>query len=114
MNININNQSSVTIAEIEGEIDANTAPLIQEKVSPLFTPQSQLLLNLTDVEYMSSAGLRILLTFHRYATANDCQFVLVGLSEEIADVMKITGFINFFTTYNTVEEALKTLNGNTE
>ena len=38
----------------------------------------------------------------------------IELSEEIADVMKITGFINFFTTYNTVEEALKTLNGNTE
>lgn len=114
MNININHQSGVIIAEIKGEIDANTAPLIQEKVSPLFRPKTQLLLNLTHVEYMSSAGLRILLTLHRYATANHCQLILVGLSEEIADVMEITGFLNFFTTYNTVEEALEKLNGNTE
>jgi anti-sigma B factor antagonist len=114
MNINLSNQSGIIIAEIHGEIDANTAPLIQQKVAPLFTPESQLLLNLTHVEYMSSAGLRILLTLHRYATANHCKLVLVGLSEEVADVMAVTGFLNFFTTCNTIEAALTTLNGNTE
>ena len=114
MNINLSNQSGIIIAEIQGDIDANTAPLIQQKISPVFTPESQLLLNLTQVEYMSSAGLRILLTLHRYATANHGQLILVGLSEEITDVMAVTGFLNFFKTCDTVEAALTIFNANTE
>ncbi|NJK39746.1 MAG: STAS domain-containing protein [Oscillatoriales cyanobacterium RM2_1_1] len=110
MNIQFKHQDEIAVIELAGDIDANTAPQVQQQITPLFKPESQLLLDLTRVSYMSSAGLRILLTLHRYATANHCRFVLVGLSEEVKDVMSVTGFLKFFITCNTVEAGLKQLN----
>jgi anti-sigma B factor antagonist len=64
---------------------------------------------MTEVPYMSSAGLRTLLSTYRQVTAKNGKLILVGLSEEIQDTMTVTGFLNFFKTSETVEEAVKAL-----
>lgn len=100
----------VTIVDLAGDIDGNTASTVQAQVLPLAASSSRILLNMTKVPYMSSAGLRMLLSVYRQVAAQDGQVVLVGLSEEIQDTMSITGFLDFFTTRNTLEggcEALK-------
>ena len=111
MEIKLKNQQNTTIAEISGEIDGQTSSLVQEKLLPLLTAQNKIILNMTEVDYMSSAGLRVLLTLYRQASANDSQLVLVGLSEDVKDIMEITGFLNFFTISETIETALRQLNG---
>jgi anti-anti-sigma factor len=58
--------------------------------------------------YVSSAGLRVLLMLAKHLTAQDGHLALVGVCPEIKDVMEMTGFINFFKLYNTLEEVLKT------
>ena len=110
MDINLKTQQDIVIVEIVGDIDGKTSPVVQEKIFPLFTTNSKILLDMTQVSYMSSAGLRVLLTLYRQASANDSKLVLVGLSEEVADIMEITGFFNFFTTCKTVETGLQKLN----
>jgi anti-sigma B factor antagonist len=59
---------------------------------------------------MSSAGLRTLLVLQRKAAEKtieeqNIQIILVGLSEEIRDTMAITGFLDFFTVCETIDEA---------
>ena len=56
---------------------------------------------------MSSAGLRTLLTLQRKTVDMGVDLVLVGVSTEIADTMKVTGFYQFFK----VVKALENLNG---
>ncbi len=97
------------MVELAGDVDANTAPKVQEKVLPLAQPDSKILLDLSHVPYMSSAGLRMLLSLYRRASAQEGQLVLVGLSEDIQDTMSVTGFLDFFTTCETLESGLEAL-----
>jgi anti-sigma B factor antagonist len=109
MEINVNPVGQVMVVEIAGEIDSNSAPQAQERVLPLVQPGAKILLDMSNVEYMSSAGLRMLLSMYRQITRQNGGLVLVGLAEEIKDTMSITGFLNFFTTRDTVDEGLKAL-----
>jgi anti-sigma B factor antagonist len=109
MEINVRSIRQVTVVEIAGDIDSNTAPQAQEQVLPLVQPGSKVLLDMSGVEYMSSAGLRMLLSMYRQISRGDGGIVLVGLSEEIKDTMSVTGFLNFFTTRDTVDEGLQAL-----
>jgi len=109
MEINVKSIGQVTVVEMSGEIDSNTAPQAQEQVLPLAQPGSKILLDMSGVEYMSSAGLRILLSMYRQISRGDGGIVLVGLGEEIKDTMSVTGFLNFFTTCDTVDEGLQAL-----
>ena len=99
----------VTVIEITGDIDAKTTPEIQEKVLSVVEPDSKIILDLSRVNYMSSAGLRMLLLLYRTATAREGNLVLVGLKEEIKDTMSVTGFLNFFTICDNVESGLAML-----
>ncbi|MGF1485974.1 MAG: anti-sigma factor antagonist [Prochloraceae cyanobacterium] len=109
MEIHTNSIADVKIVAIAGDIDANTAPKVTETVLPLVTPASKILVNMTEVVYMSSAGLRSLLSLYRQTTAKDGKIVLVGLSEDILDTMSVTGFLDFFTVCDTVELGLNYL-----
>ncbi len=109
MEINTQLIDSITVAELAGEIDANTAPSVTQAILPLLDSGSKILVDLTNVPYMSSAGLRALLTLYRQTMAKDGKLVLVGLSEEIRDTMSITGFLDFFTTCETVNSGLELL-----
>jgi anti-sigma B factor antagonist len=109
MNITLKSQDDVVVAELNGEIDAKTAPTVTKEILPIITPGSKVLMNLTQVSYMSSAGLRSLLSLYRQSTAKDSKLVLVGLSEELQDTMSMTGFLDFFTTAETVDHGISTL-----
>lgn len=104
MDIEISQQDGINVVTLRGEIHANTAAEIHKAILSLAEPGQKLLLDMTGVPYMSSAGLRLLLYLYRQTTANAAQLVLVGLSEELTDTMAVTGFLDFFTTRNTVAE----------
>ena len=109
MEINVKSIGQVTVVEMAGDIDSNTAPQAQERILPLTQQATKILLDMSGVEYMSSAGLRMLLSMYRQMLRQNGGIVLVGLSEEIKDTMAVTGFLNFFTTRDTVDEGLQAL-----
>jgi anti-sigma B factor antagonist len=100
----------VTVIEIEGELNYNTAALVEAKVLPLAQPKAKLLLDMSKVPYLSSAGLRLLLSLYRQVVSNNGQIVLVGIVEEIKETMSITGFLNFFMSRDTHDAGLEALN----
>jgi anti-sigma B factor antagonist len=109
MEINVKSIGQVTVVEVAGDIDSNTAPQAQERILPLAQPGSKILLDMSGVGYMSSAGLRMLLSMYRQVARQNGSMVLMGLAEEIKDTMSITGFLNFFTIRDTVDEGLQAL-----
>lgn len=109
MNIQIRIVDQVTIVEMAGEIDGKTAPSAQEQIVPLTQNGGKMLLDMTQVSYMSSAGLRVLLMLYRQMTSHAGQITLVGISEEIKDTMSVTGFLKFFAISETVDSALATM-----
>ena len=95
---------------ITGDIDGNTAPAAQEEILPLASPDASIALDMSGVAYMSSAGLRMLLVIYRNIMGQGGKVVLVGLSEELQDTMTLTGFMDFFDHYDTIDEGLAALN----
>lgn len=109
--IDIKTVEEIEVVELSGDIDASTAPDVQKQVLPLAKPGSKILMDMTQVPYMSSAGLRMLLSMYRQTQAKEAKLVLVGLSEELQDTMSVTGFMDFFTTCEKREEGIAALKG---
>lgn len=106
MKVTITDHEDISVVEVAGDIDSKTAPEF-EKNARLATDKSQkIAIDLTAVGFMSSAGLRVLLMVYRNIKGQNGKVVLVGVSEDIQDVMSTTGFINFFTIVDKLDEAL--------
>ncbi|MBN1148244.1 MAG: anti-sigma factor antagonist [Anaerolineales bacterium] len=109
MDITIENFDYVKVLAISGDIDGKTAPQVQEQILIHMQPGSKILLDMREVSFMSSAGLRVLLTTYRRAIQEQSNVLLVGLREEIKDTMSATGFLGFFVISDSLEEGLKAL-----
>lgn len=103
MEIKIRQDGEVAVAVVSGEIDSKTAGAAQAELLPLIEKSGKTVLDLKQVTFMSSAGLRMLLLLYRQATARDGRVALVGLSDEVRDTMSMTGFLKFFLVADTVE-----------
>jgi anti-sigma B factor antagonist len=108
MNIEIKEFEKATVVELSGRLDGKTTPVAQEHISPLVKAGCQLVLDFSQVSFMSSAGLRLLISLRRQLASNG-EMVLVGLSEQIKNTMEITGFLDYFSILENRQEALASL-----
>ncbi len=109
MEVQTRHSDSITILEVSGEIDGSTAPTLQEKVMAATGPGCRLLLDMSKVDFMSSAGLRVMLVIYRQISSGSGQCVIYGLSEPLRDTMAATGFLKFFTVTDDLNAGLQTL-----
>lgn len=98
-----------TVVVLDGEIDSASAPAVQERLAALVPPGSRVLVDVSAVPYMSSAGLRTMLLLYRNAQAVDTTVCLVGVSTELREMMEATGFLGYFPVHDTVEDGLREL-----
>ena len=109
MDINVKSQPEATVVKLVGDIDGSTAPAAQQAIMPLIQPGCKIVLDMTEVPFMSSAGLRMLLVVYRQSAASG-HVVLVGLSDEIKETMEMTGFLEFFQLADTIDEGIAAVN----
>jgi len=107
MEIKTTVKGGATIVQLMGSLDGNTVTEAQEKIMPLVSDKMSLVLDLEKCTYISSAGLRLLLMIAKQLSTQFGALGLSGISDEIKDVMEMTGFSNFFKTFGTVAEALE-------
>jgi anti-sigma B factor antagonist len=101
--------SSITVLKLSGDLDGRSAQAAQEKILPLLPPRERVLLDLTGVPYMSSAGLRTLLLIYRQAQCLETTVGLVGLSAELRTVLSATGFLGFFVVADNINAGIEAL-----
>jgi len=107
--INIEIIQKDTVVRLAGEIDAASAATVQQKVLPLSVPNCRIILDMSKVAYMSSAGLRMLLSVYRQISGNKGRVVLAGMSDELKETMSMTGFLGYFTVKDTLEMGFQAL-----
>lgn len=107
MEIKVSKRDGVTVAAISGEIDSSTAPEAQSQLVPLIDNGNLLVLDMKELTFLSSAGLRILLLLYRQSAANNGKVALAGVPETVKDTMQITGFLKFFLVRDDVEAAIQ-------
>lgn len=105
MKVQVRQQDNVDVVELVGSLDGKTAPEVRDQLQPVLARTEKLILDMSGVDYLSSAGLRLLLLTYRAVTARKGKVVLLGVSSEIRTVMSHTGFLGFFTLADSPEQA---------
>ena len=82
---------------VEGRIDTQTAPELGKAIDEIPEEATSLILDFTNVFYLSSAGLRVVLTAQNKMNAKNGSMVIRGAAKRIKDVFKVTGFDMFLT-----------------
>lgn len=85
------------ILEVEGRVDTNTSVNLQQAVLLAFQKAQLVILDLRDVSYISSAGLRVLLIGHKTAASKGGAFEIHNLQETVSMVLKMSGFDKILT-----------------
>lgn len=92
---------------LSGELDASTAPIFKEKVESIAGQDIKKLVLLTeDLEYMSSAGLRVLI-FSKQKMGADVEIYVVSPQEMVLDTLEKTGFHHSVTIVDEYEAVAK-------
>lgn len=86
----------ITIA-IEGRVDTNTSPQVQEAILKSFQKVNQVVLDFAQCTYVSSAGLRALLIGQKTASSKKGTMKLIHVPEILMSVLQMSGFVNILT-----------------
>lgn len=96
MTINKNASGALTTLEVIGRLDTTTAPALEAAVERCMADTQELVLDLHGLEYLSSAGLRVLLKAQK-AMAQKGTMKVLNVSETIMEIFEITGFSDILT-----------------
>jgi anti-sigma B factor antagonist len=107
MELTIRNADSVTVVVIEGHLDTNTAPEAQQQLNTLLDGGvDKILVNFEGLDYISSAGLRVLLATAKRLSSCGGTIHICGLNETVNEVFEISGFSVILNVFATEAEAL--------
>lgn len=107
MEVKFDKQRNALVVAVKGRMDAITAPDFESQCSE-YIDQGQFLVvaDLTELEYISSAGLRSILQIAKKLKQNKGQINFCCLSGIIQHVFSISGFDSMFSFYDSVDQAL--------
>lgn len=97
MQININTQGNETVAALSGRLDTPAAQELAEQFDILAGKAGgTVVLDCTQLEYISSSGLRLFLTLRKAAATKGGKVIVRGINSDVRSVFMITGFLNLF------------------
>ena len=101
-------EKNMKIISLEGKMDAISAPEFEDQMSEwLEQGETSFIINLGEVNYMSSAGLRSILIVAKKLKEQDGKLIFVNLREEVQKIFRISGFSSMIPTYESLEAALE-------
>lgn len=108
MEIYTKKENNISFITVKGRMDAFSAPVFEKDISALIAQgENTFIINLSALEYISSAGLRSILTVAKQLKKINGEIIFTGLQDTVEEVFKISGFQSLFKLYETDEKALK-------
>jgi len=110
MEITEERREDILILRVIGRLDSSTSKTMEERLLPIIdSGEGRLVIELSQLDYISSAGLRVfLLAAKRMGSANG-RMILCSLQDVVKQVFDIAGFSSFLTLAGSTEEAIKNL-----
>jgi anti-sigma B factor antagonist len=107
MEIKQEKKGDVIVLNVSGRLDATTAPDLESELVPLIEKNGKkIVINVDGLEYISSAGLRIMLLGMKMIKKVEGQMMLCEMKDHIREIFEIAGFLPIFTIVDTEEDAL--------
>ena len=97
MNTKIEEIDAKYVATLEGEMDTAAAVEAEKVLKPIYNSNGKdVIIDCTNLEYIASSGLRILISILKGAKASGSKVIMRNMNDDIKNVFKLTGFINLF------------------
>lgn len=97
MNIEIKNEDSRICTVIEGRLDTVNAVACEKELQPLKdNADKEIVIDCTNLEYISSSGLRLFLSLRKTVAAKGGKMTVENINDDIRNVFTITGFFKLF------------------
>lgn len=101
------NNNGVEIFSVKGSLDSNTSSELETKIyTALESGQQKLILNLEHLDYISSAGIRVMLKTTKDLKRMEGNIVLCSLQDYVREVFDIAGFDGYLNIANNLEDAI--------
>ena len=97
MEVKINKENNVSTVNLIGRLDTPASQEVSEQLEPLMADASgTIVLDCTEMSYISSSGLRIFLSLRKAAASQGGKIIVKNITDDIRQVFMMTGFLNLF------------------
>jgi anti-anti-sigma factor len=108
LHIDLEEIDQKVILRLDGRLDAATTPILERKINTLIGEgRHQLVLDCLRIDYLSSAGMRLLLSASKKLKTKKGSLVLFAIGEEVMEIIKLAGFDKILVVFDTEQEALQ-------
>lgn len=108
MNIIEETKNDIVILKIEGRLDATTSSQIESKVAAITeTGKNKLIFNLQNMDYLSSAGMRVLLAVTKKLKSLNGKFIVCCVNDDVLEIIKMAGFNQILHIVSSEDKALQ-------
>lgn len=106
METQVEEKGDVVVMRVTGRLDAASSPQLEKQINSIIDAgHFKLVLNLTGVDYLSSAGMRLMLSVSKRLKNLEGKVVVCHLNDEVLEVIKMAGFTQVLEIYPTEEES---------
>lgn len=109
MQFSTRTSSDIHIVAISGSLDSTTAPEAQKSLDAVVSGAKKVLLDFSALDYISSAGLRVLLGAAKQLRAKGGTLGMFGLNQSVQEVFEISGFSSILSVYPTEDAAVSSM-----
>jgi anti-anti-sigma factor len=106
MQITTRTSKDISIVAIAGSLDSTTAPEAQKAIDTVVAGAKKVALDFSGLDYISSAGLRVLLGAAKKLKASGGTLGMFGLNQSVREVFEISGFLAILSVYPSEAEAM--------
>ena len=93
MTINVERDYELVVLEITGRLDTTTAPNLDTVINELSEDTKELVLDIGGLEYISSAGIRVVLSAYKKMMSNQGIMRIIKANDMVRDVFEMTGLL---------------------
>ncbi len=107
MEITESKAADTTVLDLAGRLDTNTCKALEDRLNGLVAGgAASLLIDFSGIDYISSAGLRVLLACAKQMKQKQGRLALSGMQPQVREIFDISGFSKIFTIIGSRDEAL--------
>jgi len=110
MEAQVEEKGDVIVVRVQGRLDAASSPQLEKKINSIIeSGHFKLILNFAGVDYLSSAGMRLMLSVSKKLKHLEGKVVACCLNEDVMDVIKMAGFHQVLELYSSEEDCFNHL-----
>ncbi len=110
MNLSQDEKGGRVIIRCEGRLDAMTSPQLETAMNSwVDKKKNHILIDFSRIDYLSSAGMRLLLSMTKRLRSKQGKLALCSIHDDVMEIIRMAGFEQILNIYGTEQEAIKSL-----